>query len=406
MASYANYALDYSTIGLCPLPVKNKQPLISGFNRWRGLSNQSIETLTKRFPEASLSILTRLSGLVVVDIDSKDADLVAWVIDECGYTPIIVKTKKGFHLYYSNSDGSIKGSIRQGNFPIDVKANGRSDYVVVPPSKGYDFQEVYLDKRPDGFLNRSHYDFLEILQKGLPEINGKGLNKILCSYVKQISNDNFRVCNNVNASKQKMKTNALHGALNDFREGNRNNLLWQHGMKLSARLSAQNGINIETYSELESLLHYKNEISCNPPLPYKEVSKILANIWDNYQIKNKNNFSESHETFMIDVLLTVAGIEEIIKNPKGMALLIWLKSHHENCNEFLLHVPKLKDLLGWSEHTTRQAKKFIIDNSFVTEVSPSNRFIGKSANFKFTSAADTMCYRNHPIPCSNDNNSN
>lgn len=391
MASYADNALDYNAVGICPLPVKDKRPLIRGFNSWKGLSNDFIEYSSSRFPDASVSILTRLSGLVVVDIDSQEPDLFEWCLNECGHTPLIVKTRKGYHLYYGNKDGTIKGSIRAGKYPIDVKANGRSDYVVAPPSDGYEFQEVTIGNR----LYHTKYDFLELLQKGLPEIDKKGLDIILEPQHTQNSNDNSIVTIIEPSQVSQYSPNKSYGVTNEVPEGERNSFLWQLGMGLSAKIANKKGICIDAFGEFETQLLETNQGACQPPLPTKEVKRISANIWNNYQTKGKNNFGVPHKAFMSEVLLSVAGVEEISKNPKGMALLIWLKSHYDNKTEFLLNVPKLRNYLGWSEYQTKQAKKYLISKRFIQKMSPSNFTSRIAAKFRFTISSNQFF---SPIP--------
>ena len=168
--SFSEHALDYHAIGITPLPVLDKRPCVAGFNDWTGLGVAAVESLSAEHPDADLAILTRLSGLLVVDVDSTAANLYVWVIDEFGWTPLVAKTKRGYHLYYSNPKG-IKGVIGDGTYPIDIKGAGNSDYVVAPPSKGYEFVEIYLDEEPHNFGNRDIYDFLELIPKRLPEPN-------------------------------------------------------------------------------------------------------------------------------------------------------------------------------------------------------------------------------------------
>lgn len=82
-----------------------------------------------RWPQANVGILLEPSGLLVIDLDSREAYLEA---RELGLPDgPVVGTGKGAHVYY-RSKGVTGRATRQGrSHSIDVLAKG---YVVAPPS--------------------------------------------------------------------------------------------------------------------------------------------------------------------------------------------------------------------------------------------------------------------------------
>lgn len=67
--------------------------------------------------------------LAVVDLDIDDPDLITMALDVFGTTPIIIRTRRGFHLYYRSFDwlGAKSGPA------IDLKAG--ASFVVAPLSE-------------------------------------------------------------------------------------------------------------------------------------------------------------------------------------------------------------------------------------------------------------------------------
>lgn len=85
----------------------------------------------------------RLKGLVVLDIDVDDANSIEEMHRRFGRTDCIVKTGRGFHLYYSTSEKVIL-SLRGEGLSIDVK-QGLNAFALGPHSL-----------RPDGVRYQFH----------------------------------------------------------------------------------------------------------------------------------------------------------------------------------------------------------------------------------------------------------
>lgn len=412
MGAFKDHAEDYNTIGLTPLPVQDKKPRIAGFNRWRGVSQKTIETFSNDFPEAELAILTRLSDVIIVDVDSKESDLVSRVIQEFGFTPIVVSTKRGFHLYYSNPD-NIKGII--GNaYPVDMKGAGASDFVVVPPSNGYEFVSVGHDSAPCDDVPKDIYHFLEILKDGLPPMDKKGIEIFFPSRSKSDEQKPHVVKTPSSTSQISVKpavsTNDNSAIINPYKEkkvigeGTRNRNLWILGMRYSANLVERKGHGEESFHSLKQYLLKLNEEKCKPPLICDEAIKIAENIWCNYELKGKNyvgQFKKNVETLCF--LFSPEAMVLSLAEPKAFALLLKLKSLHQPENKFCLNRKGLANKLRVSERLIRTASEYLRANGYVKQVSKSDSFNGIAARYVFTDKANLMIQRTTPATSCNDN---
>jgi hypothetical protein len=131
-------AQEYSRLGLSVIPVRphDKKPLVT----WEPYQNlkASPDTILywwTKWPEANIGIVTgRISGIVVVDCDSKEG---LGNINEYLRQSIIgkiptVSTGNGFHLYFKHPN---KGFINnRGSMFEAVDVRGDGGYVIAPPS--------------------------------------------------------------------------------------------------------------------------------------------------------------------------------------------------------------------------------------------------------------------------------
>lgn len=81
----------------------------------------------------------RLNRMVVLDVDQENTDLISEICGRFGQTDCIVRTGRGFHLYYSTI-GKVTLNLRGAGLPVDVK-QGSNSFVLGPHSL-----------RPDGVL--------------------------------------------------------------------------------------------------------------------------------------------------------------------------------------------------------------------------------------------------------------
>jgi hypothetical protein len=149
-SAFARAAMQLRDHGLAVLPVSHeKKPCVSGFNNWRHRPwSKQIKQWTKKFSTAQVGILCGLSLLTVVDVDS--AALLEYAINRWGDTPLVVKTNRGFHLYYRSNKWDRSRNFRGEGLDIDVKAGVA--FVMVPPSLNSAGEELTFYKGSWGSL--------------------------------------------------------------------------------------------------------------------------------------------------------------------------------------------------------------------------------------------------------------
>jgi len=171
-------ALEYLDKGFPVIPIRSstKKPRV----KWRAYQSrlpteQEVMDWWVDYPDDEIAMITgKLSGYVVVDCDNPDALDAA--INSGMQSPIRVKTKRGYHLYFKHPKDGIERGPRAGvnsrgqDWPringLDFRGDG--SYVLVPPSTNYaweiplglDMDEdtpVWKDWRPG--LKKETFDF-------------------------------------------------------------------------------------------------------------------------------------------------------------------------------------------------------------------------------------------------------
>lgn len=136
MGAFSDSCHELRERGLAPIPVEDKTPLVTSFTRWKAIpGHETLRAWAARHPEAEVGIVTgKLSGLYAVDVD--DRDLLPQMLTRFGSTPLVTRTRNGFHLLYKASDERCGDLRRQG---LNVDLRGQGGFIVAPPTDGYDF---------------------------------------------------------------------------------------------------------------------------------------------------------------------------------------------------------------------------------------------------------------------------
>jgi hypothetical protein len=142
--AFAVAAQDLRRHGLAVLPVggvDGKRPLVKNWSRWRWPPSEDFVTkLVRQHGGANIGIVTGLSGVTIVDIDSDDSAVLSKVIGQLGDTPLKARSPRGApHLYYRSS-GERSISFRTcrdlradlQDLPVDVKGARRR---YAPPAR-------------------------------------------------------------------------------------------------------------------------------------------------------------------------------------------------------------------------------------------------------------------------------
>jgi len=130
-------ASQYRELGLRTIPLEGKRALVP----WRGDVISVANEWERKYPDANIGLLN--DSVTIVDVD--DMAFVDEAIARFGATPLMSKTRKGIHLWYTGN-----GERRQirpiPDLPIDVLGIG--GYTVVPCSIGYSFIEGKITDIP------------------------------------------------------------------------------------------------------------------------------------------------------------------------------------------------------------------------------------------------------------------
>lgn len=123
--------------GFSVLPMgDNKRPLV----KWMDFQYRipTAEELME-WPIENLGIITgEISGLAVIDCESRED--YEWFWKNRGRSPMVCKTRRGYHLYFRRPEGGVKNAQRvpdeDGKPRYDVRGDG--GYVLAPPSRHSD----------------------------------------------------------------------------------------------------------------------------------------------------------------------------------------------------------------------------------------------------------------------------
>ena len=137
MSTFIEKAVHYAELGWPLVPQdRNKKPCIKSWPELATCDLGKLEKWSKLFPDANVALATgERAGVFVVDLDSPGAQE-RWleVRDLCGITAgqVMVKTRRGVHLYY-RTVGRVK-SISPSPLGIGIDIRGEGALATLPPS--------------------------------------------------------------------------------------------------------------------------------------------------------------------------------------------------------------------------------------------------------------------------------
>lgn len=120
--------------GFSVLPMgDDKKPMVL----WKELQTRRPTTdELHEWPKENIAIITgEISGLAVIDCESRDD--YEWFWKNRGQTPMVTKTRRGYHLYFRHPGQRVSNAQRvtdeSGTSRYDVRGDG--GYVLAPPSR-------------------------------------------------------------------------------------------------------------------------------------------------------------------------------------------------------------------------------------------------------------------------------
>jgi hypothetical protein len=127
MAAYMAFYLYGMKLSVIPVGL-DKKPIITNWRPYQEKRAGLREAMG--WPLANIAVCTgSLSNLVVVDCES--ADDARWAWNTLGETPALVKTRRGFHLWFRHPGVPVANGVRVQE-RYDVRGDG--GYVLLPPS--------------------------------------------------------------------------------------------------------------------------------------------------------------------------------------------------------------------------------------------------------------------------------
>lgn len=275
------YALAYAKMGMSVIPCRaDKKPLIPWKEyQYKRATKAEIEQWWRDNPTANIGIVTGgISGIDVVDCDTQEAyDLINDEYLSATFETPIVKTPKGYHLYFAHRSGLSNGvRVIPGT---DLRTSG--GYVVCPPSRNgggnaYSWLEGLSPSKVKPAPMPSY--LFDVLQQGAPAVETKSHTRE-CYAKQNVTNRNI-----------------------SFSEGCRNDTIFHLAWHLR-----KSGMPV---NELAQYAHQLGA-SCNPPLNPEEIDIIIRSSADRKQ-RSENGLTQSIERF-IDISSGWFSITECFK---------------------------------------------------------------------------------------------
>ncbi|MBB5755138.1 bifunctional DNA primase/polymerase [Prosthecomicrobium pneumaticum] len=302
-AAFATWQPRYAEHGVATFPVDGKKPGVTGYLR---LGMDASRQLAIRFADADAfgyALGTR-SRISVLDVDTKDENVLADAMAVHGPTPIVVRSGSGHWQAWYRHNGERRRIRPDPSRPIDVLGSG---FVVAPPSRGargqYQFVQGTLDD-----LDR------------LPVMRTR--------------------------ETPPAAPVAVSDPCSDLILGKRNDTLWRMAMRAAPHVDDLNG-----------LLDWCQTRNSEAPIPLgdDEVSRIAASAWK-YESEGRNWIGTGRRLIVPHVLVETLAMDD----PHAFALLLYLRKTHWGRDDFVL-AKGTAEALGWTLRRFKEARDRLIE---------------------------------------------
>ncbi len=288
---FKNNAIYLFELGLKPIPLKGKAPIING---WQNINvtDTVLEEWIHDYPTRNIGIICGPpSGIVVVDFD--DPNEINILKEKTGIdlnleTPTCI-TKKGIHKYFKYPENGQPIKNRAGikihgiKSKIDIRGDGGQ--IVAPPSihpddttfqyhwaEGLAFDQVELQEIPDEFLNI-------LIQSSEPK-------------KKKENKKSVHIPSPFDP--EKMLNNQSRSYTDDeVPEGCRNDTLFRMACKYRSQ-----GLTLE---EVYQLISNVNQTKCNEPLDDEELEKIIESAFSyrskQFELNDRGFAQQTHDKY-------------------------------------------------------------------------------------------------------------
>lgn len=135
---FADWCDKYTGMGMNVTPLNGKRPFLS---EWQ-LANHDYDDLTDKYPKCNIGLICgELSGVIAIDIDLKDDELINRVLNIIPPSEYRKRGAKGLTLFY-RYQGEVNGKLFfNGETAIELLSTGNQ--TVLPPSIHPDTKKPY-----------------------------------------------------------------------------------------------------------------------------------------------------------------------------------------------------------------------------------------------------------------------
>lgn len=244
-------ALQYAEkFNLSIIPIRpDKKPYIPWIeHQTRRATAEEIKAWWTKYPGAMVGIVTgEISGVFVVDCDNEEAYQKIQELLPDSFTTWVVKSPRGYHLYFAYPMDQTVGNAAGIMEAVDVRGNG--GYIIAPPSVNADGKS---------------YTWLQDLAPGQVELGQVPINIKKYLYIYRDSKENVRTENN---------------SLQFLTSGRRDSDLFHVGNCLM-----KGGCKEETARQVLDRLAK----SCTPPFPVNEAQAKIDSVLSRCERKERN----------------------------------------------------------------------------------------------------------------------
>lgn len=303
----------------------------SGTNFWRKCQSNNVGVLCGE-----------QGGLVAIDIDEKNPDLLKRALSHFGDTPIITQTAKGYHLWY-RWNGEIRRTRLFGEVvPIDLLGTG--GWLAVPPSRRRDGSEYWFCK--GSFKEVRHLP--QILPGALEAFEGHTAQHD--PYGRQATPKTAKLGKAPSPRPPAAQpTTSMPAADGKIHEGQRDDTIIKKALHIASDVHRRGGNQAEVLAALAAF----NRDNCVPPLEQAIIDEKAARAWE-MTLDGKNYFGQGDPWHELNKLIRGGARSD------DVVLHIVLKNAHRKRNNFAL-VPeamaKAQLIPGWPEARYRRSIK-------------------------------------------------
>lgn len=354
---YSRWIADYRDSGLHPFPVDGKRPCVTAYGARRP-GPAALDRWTKAFPLANLGLPTRREGLAVLDADDPAAIELfkAVAID----TPLRVLTRRGEHWYFADPIGAIASAIHPNGQPFDIKASGKSDYVLVPGSEHGGVTYRLADDE-----EISVAEFARRL-KALPTLGPAKLRELL-----QQPHGLIRARPVV---ARRGETVILTGA--PIVVGTRNDTLFKAACRDAHDVRRRFGDLDDGLSDLVDRAQAYNDTLCVEPLLAAEVEKLAQSAWTR-TLSGVNRPPARHRRHIRDALCRMG------RQVRGLALWGWLTQSGLDTNDIDLAPGRVAAAItGWKAHDAEAAITALVSAGVLRLLQAGGKGRGRAARYR------------------------